>query len=66
MTKVEKYKTPQQGASTTVLVAVMPNLQNEAYYADCNIIEPAKCAQHEDDVQALYAYCMDVTKEFLN
>jgi hypothetical protein len=66
MAKVEKYKSLQQGASTTVLVAATPNLQNEAYYADCSVLEPAKCAQHQDDVKASYAYCLDVTKEFLN
>jgi len=64
----QTFKTPEQGAATTVTCATLPSDSNEfvngAHYDDCAIKEPTESANNEDDRKALYDYCDKVTKKF--
>jgi hypothetical protein len=59
------FKTPEQGASTTVTVASTGSLVNGAYYRNC---EPdsyeSDSAKNEDDAKALFDFCDELTKKF--
>jgi NAD(P)-dependent dehydrogenase (short-subunit alcohol dehydrogenase family) len=58
--------TPDIGASTQTLCAVMPEeeLVNGAYYADNKIAQEAESAKNTEDAKKLYYYCDEVTKTF--
>jgi len=49
-------KTIQQGAATTVLCAVYPNIEQTSgsFYNDCNIAELKPHAMHDEDAKALW------------
>ncbi|NNF27691.1 MAG: hypothetical protein HKN73_10770, partial [Gemmatimonadetes bacterium] len=61
-----KVLTPEQGARTQTLCAVMPSddLVPGAYYADCVVAEEAQSARNEEDAKRLYDYCDEVTRPF--
>ncbi|MDW3193003.1 MAG: SDR family NAD(P)-dependent oxidoreductase [Cytophagales bacterium] len=56
----------EQGASTQVMVATMPEkeLVKGAYYADCQVSEEAESAKNMDDAKKLFDYCDTVTSSF--
>jgi NAD(P)-dependent dehydrogenase (short-subunit alcohol dehydrogenase family) len=58
--------TPEQGARTQTLCAVMPDaeLVNGAYYADGAVAEEALCAKNMEDAKKLYDYCDQATRAF--
>lgn len=58
--------TPEQGARTQTLCAVMPStsLVSGAYYADCIVSEEAQSAKNMEDAKSLYDYCDRVTQPF--
>jgi hypothetical protein len=58
--------TPEQGARTQTLCAVMPDeeLVNGAYYADATVAAEADAAKNMEDAKRLYDYCDDATKAF--
>lgn len=62
----ERIVTPDIGASTQTLCAVMPDedLVNGAYYADCKVAEEAQSAKNMEDAKMLYDYCNDATKAY--
>ncbi|MDX1959160.1 MAG: SDR family NAD(P)-dependent oxidoreductase [Leptospiraceae bacterium] len=64
--KGNKIVTPEIGASTQTLCAIMPNEQlvNGGYYADCEITQEAEAAKVKEDAKKLYDYCNEVTKSF--
>ena len=62
--KIESAKAPEQGAATTVLTALSPDLDNGAYYADCAVKKPHNNATHEQDCIDLGDYCEEVTADF--
>ena len=59
-------KRPEEGASTQVMVAILPekDLKNGAYYADCKVSEETESARNMDDAQKLFDYCDEATKGF--
>lgn len=59
-----KIVSPEQGARTQTLCAVMPSDQfvQGAYYADCVVAEEAESARNMDDAKRLYDYCDEVTR----
>ena len=59
-------QTPEEGARTQTLLAVMPEEEvvQGAYYGDCVREEEAVVAKSMEDAKALFDYCDDVTKEF--
>ena len=63
---VMNMQAPEQGASTQVMVATLPEGQliNGAYYADCKVTKEAESAKNMEDSQKLFAYCNEVTKAF--
>jgi len=58
--------TPEQGARTQTLCAVMPDadLISGAYYADCAVAQEAECARNMGDAKKLYDYCDEATRAF--
>ena len=58
--------TPEQGARTQTLCAVMPSeaLSNGAYYADCVVTDEADSAKNMEDAKRLYDFCDEVTRPF--
>lgn len=63
---LQPFKTPEQGAATTLTVATLPSeeLQNGAYYKDCVPAEEAESARNMDDARALFDFCDEKTKSF--
>jgi hypothetical protein len=59
------FKTPEQGASTTVTVVSAGALVNGAFYHNC---EPDSCesesAKNMDDAKPLFDFCDEVTKAY--
>jgi NAD(P)-dependent dehydrogenase (short-subunit alcohol dehydrogenase family) len=64
LTAVERMKSPEQGAATSILVALTNELELGGYYTDCQLTAPHECATHSDDVDAIYEYCDKVTKQY--
>lgn len=64
--KGERVVSPEQGARTQTLCAVMPDdeLVNGAYYADCAVSKEAAAAKNMDDAKKLYAYCDEGPRPF--
>ncbi len=62
----QQVVSPEQGARTQPLYAVMPDdeIVSGAYYANCTLSEEALCAKNMDDAKKLYDYCNQVTKPF--
>ena len=63
----ERPVSPEVGASTQTLCAVMPEeeLASGAYYADRAVSDDvADCAKRTDDAKKLYDYCDEVTRPF--
>ncbi len=62
----QQIVSPEQGARTQILCAVMPDneLVSGAYYANCAVSEEALCAKNMDDAKKLYDYCDKATKVF--
>jgi hypothetical protein len=62
----QQVVSPEQGARTQTLCAVMPDeeLVNGAYYTNCAVSEEAVCAKNMDDAKKLFDYCDEVTKPF--
>jgi hypothetical protein len=60
------FKTPQQGAATTVAVASAPEVANGGYYRNCQLDDGAasESAKNDDDARALFDYCDEVTKSY--
>jgi len=58
------FKTPEQGASTTITVATTSDLVNGAYYKDCQVFPESESAKIETDAAALFDYCDQETKDF--
>ena len=58
-------KTPEQGAATTITCAALPSaeLQQGAYYFDCEVMKEAEGATAEN-AKLVFDYCDDVTKAF--
>ena len=58
--------TPDQGARTQTLCAVMPSdqLVDGAYYVDCVVDQEAVSARNMEDAKKLYDYCDRVTAAF--
>ncbi len=56
----------EEGASTQVMVAVIPDdgLENGAYYADCKVTGEAESAKNMEDAKGLFNYCDEATKDF--
>ncbi len=54
---------PDAGARTQTYCAVIPpdDLENGAYYVDCEPTAPADAAQNMQDAKQLYDYCEEVT-----
>ncbi|KAJ8923723.1 hypothetical protein NQ315_010304 [Exocentrus adspersus] len=50
------FKTPEQGAQTTIYCSVDENCADETglYYAECEVKEPSKEAQNEEDAKRLW------------
>jgi len=61
-----KMTKPDAGASTQVYcsVALIDDLENGAYYANCNVEKSSKASLNEEDAKKLYDYCNEVTKSF--
>ena len=59
-------QTPEQGARTQTMVAVLPSSKwvQGAYYGDCVLNDEAAAAKNMDDAKALYDYCDQVTREY--
>lgn len=59
-------KTIEQGAATTVYCAALPahELQQGAYYADCNVATESDSAKNREDAVAFFDHCDSVTKDF--
>jgi len=59
-------QSPEQGASTQVLAATMPEseLVNGAYYADNKVSNETASAKNMEDAKKLFDYCNQVTKKF--
>lgn len=59
-----KLVSPEQGARTQTLCAVMPSeeLIPGGYYADCVLAEEAESARNMEDAKRLYDYCDEVTR----
>lgn len=57
---------PEVGASTQVMVTVLPDdeLSNGAYYAECQVTEEAASAKNMEDAKSLFDYCDEVTRAF--
>jgi hypothetical protein len=62
--RIKFFKSPPQGASTTVMVATASDLVNGAYYRNCQADVPAESAKYEEDAKALFEYCDEVTKAY--
>ena len=62
--RIKFFKSPSQGASTTVMVATTSDLVNGAYYRNCQADDPAESAKNDDDAKALFDYCDEVTKAY--
>ncbi|MEO1679722.1 MAG: SDR family NAD(P)-dependent oxidoreductase [Pseudomonadota bacterium] len=62
----QRIVTPDEGARTQVLCAVMPEaaLETGAYYSECQVTKPAKAAENAEDAARLYAYCDSATRPF--
>ena len=60
-----RMKTPEQGAATTITCAALPSseLQQGAYYADCEVIKEAEGATAEN-AKVVFDYCDVITKTF--
>jgi hypothetical protein len=59
------FKTPEQGASTTLTVASTGSLVNGAYYRNCEVDSyESDSAKNEDDAKALFDFCEEATKKF--
>lgn len=61
-----KVLTPEQGARTQTLCAVMPSgeLVAGGFYADCAVSQEADAAKNMDDAKALYDYRDEATRPF--
>ena len=59
-------KSPEEGASTQVMVATVPasQLTGGAYYVDCKVTEEAESGRDMDDARKLFAYCEKVTANY--
>ncbi len=57
---------PEEGAATQVMVTVLPSeqLENGAYYADCQVTEEAPSGRDMTDARKLFDYCDEVTSAF--
>ncbi len=64
--KRQSIVTPDVGAGTQTLCAVMPaqDLVSGAYYADQKVAEEAESAKNMEDAKKLYDYCDEVTKAY--
>ncbi|NND70322.1 MAG: SDR family NAD(P)-dependent oxidoreductase [Rhodothermales bacterium] len=64
--KGSKILTPEQGARTQTLCAIMhpEDLVPGGYYADCILAREGDSAQHMDDAKRLYDYCDNATRHF--
>lgn len=56
-------KTVEQGAATNVTCATLSNVENGAYYFDCEVAQEVPNSKLEEDNAALFDYCDDVTKK---
>ncbi len=63
---VMSMKTPDIGAATQILVATMPRdeLENGAYYANCQVAEEASSARDMQDAKRFFDYCDVATRSF--
>lgn len=61
-----KIKKPEEGAATQVYcsVASVIELENGAYYADCQLEPSAKSSHNAEDAKKLFDYCNRVTKKY--
>lgn len=61
-----KMTKPEHGASTQVYCSVAPvnELENGAYYADCQVAPSSRASNNEEDAKKLFDYCYEVTKSF--
>ncbi|MEL7119704.1 MAG: SDR family NAD(P)-dependent oxidoreductase [Bacteroidota bacterium] len=59
-------QTPEQGAATQVMVAILPEdqLTSGAYYADCKVTKETDSAKNMADAKKLFEYCEEVTAKF--
>lgn len=60
------FKSVQAGASTTITTACLPSDQfvQGAYYNNCELGKESENAKNQDDANALFDYCDEVTKMF--
>ena len=61
-----KIKKPQEGISTQVFCSVAPvsDLENGAYYADCQIEPSSKSSNSAEDAKKLFDYCDSITMKY--
>lgn len=61
-----KLLTPERGARTQTLCAVMPSdaFVQGAYYADCLVAQEAESARNMEDAKRLFDYCDKATRPF--
>ena len=60
------FKTPQQGAATSVTCALLSDDEIEAgaYYEDCQVGKEGDNAKFQEDAVAVFDYCEELTKDF--
>lgn len=58
------FKSVEQGAATTVTCALKPEVQNGAYYMDCEVGKEIPNAKLDDDNAALFEFCDELTKDY--
>jgi len=70
MEKISKFfsifKTPQQGAATSIFVALAPELEGipAKYYSDCQEVEPAEISKDLDTMKRLWEKSEELTEIF--
>lgn len=59
-------KTTSMGAATTITCATLPSDELEAggYYSNCAIASESVAAKNEEDAEALFSFCDEITKKF--
>jgi hypothetical protein len=64
--KTDKAVTPEEGARTQTLCAVMSEseFKNGGYYAKCALADEANATKNVEDARRLFDYCNEVTQSY--
>lgn len=52
------------GAATTVTCATTKELQSGGYYSNCYLYPESQAAKNDEDADALFDYCDEITAKY--